>query len=299
MYCYLALPAGVTEQVYSLETTPLAEARRNQSRAVLWTCLDVYTRLLHPMCPFVTEELWQRLPGRGTGCSDGEQASIMVSAWPRAVPAWHSPAAELGMEVALGAIEGARSLRADHHLAKKPAAFCVVCATPDAYAAVAAQADDVATLCGALGAVAVVDASRRGPPGVSAHGSAPGSAHGGGGGAEPAGWPQKIVSDAVKVFVDLAAFAAAAAADGKTGIGSGGGSSGSGGDAAEAKAKQVGKLAKEAAKLAPLIAKLQAKLEDPAYAAKVPAATQAKDREKLDQYAKMHADATDAIKNLA
>ena len=273
--------------------TPLAEARRNQSRAVLWTCLDVYTRLLHPMCPFVTEELWQRLPGRGTGCSDGEQASIMVSAWPRAVPAWHSPAAELGMEVALGAIEGARSLRADHHLAKKPAAFCVVCATPDAYAAVAAQADDVATLCGALGAVAVVDASSPPgtPPGVSAHGG------GGGGGAEPAGWPQKIVSDTVKVFVDLAAFAAASAAASKTGSGSGGGSSGGG--AAEAKAKQVDKLAKEATKLAPLIAKLQAKLEDPAYAAKVPAATQAKDREKLDQYAKMHADATDAIKNLA
>jgi valyl-tRNA synthetase len=255
-------------QVYSQETTPEAEAKRNQSRAVLWTCLDVYTRLLHPMCPFVTEELWQRLPGRGTGCSEGEKASIMVSAWPLVTPAWHHPTAEKRMEVALGAIEGARSLRADHSLAKKPAAFCVLCATPEAYAAMQAQQDDFATLSGAS-AVTVLDASS--------------------GATEPAGWPQKIVSDAVKVFVDLASFTAAAAANQKGGGGGGG---------ADAKEKQIAKLTKEATKLAPLIAKLKSKLEDPAYLSKVPEATQAKDREKLDQYTKMHDDATDAIAKL-
>lgn len=32
------------------------------TRDTLWTCLDSGLRLLHPFMPFVTEELWQRLP---------------------------------------------------------------------------------------------------------------------------------------------------------------------------------------------------------------------------------------------
>lgn len=31
-------------------------------RNALWWSLDVGLRLLHPFMPFVTEELWQRLP---------------------------------------------------------------------------------------------------------------------------------------------------------------------------------------------------------------------------------------------
>ena len=39
-------------------------------RYVLDTCL----RLLHPFMPFITEELWQRLPHKGE--------ALMISPWP-------------------------------------------------------------------------------------------------------------------------------------------------------------------------------------------------------------------------
>ncbi|MDK2848602.1 MAG: valyl-tRNA synthetase, partial [Desulfuromonadales bacterium] len=40
------------------------ETRKATSRAVLYTVLEQLLRLLHPFMPFVTEEIWQALPGR-------------------------------------------------------------------------------------------------------------------------------------------------------------------------------------------------------------------------------------------
>ncbi len=46
------------------------------ARAVAARTFDVALRLLHPIMPFITETLWQRLPGRDA------EASISVTAWP-------------------------------------------------------------------------------------------------------------------------------------------------------------------------------------------------------------------------
>lgn len=43
-----------------------SEQARNTAQACLYLCLDYGLKLIHPAMPFVTEELWQRLPGRGT-----------------------------------------------------------------------------------------------------------------------------------------------------------------------------------------------------------------------------------------
>ena len=261
----------IKPSVYATEATPEANAARDKSRCVLWTCLDVGLRLLHPICPFVTEELWQRLPGRGSGVLAGEKTSIMVSAWPHAIGAWADPAADAAMDVVLGAIEGARSLRADHGLVKRPAAFFVACSTPEAFAAVQAQADDFSNLA-AASSVSVV---------------------GEGGVDKSASIAVKLVSDSVQVFVDVASAAAAPKG------GSGKAAAGGGGGAAAAvlvdTSAQKAKLAKEMGKLEPLIASLRKKLDNPAYLAQVPEKAQTKDREKLEQYSKMHADAAAAL----
>jgi valyl-tRNA synthetase len=57
-----------------------AEAR-GEAQADLVFALDVALRLLHPFMPFITEDLWQRLPlARG----EGQPESLMVAAWPTA-----------------------------------------------------------------------------------------------------------------------------------------------------------------------------------------------------------------------
>ncbi|CAN0465816.1 unnamed protein product, partial [Laminaria digitata] len=39
---------------------------RGIAQSCLYLCLDYGLKLIHPIMPYVTEELWQRLPGRGS-----------------------------------------------------------------------------------------------------------------------------------------------------------------------------------------------------------------------------------------
>src|SRR5882724_3648337 len=58
------------------ESSPLTIRRSAQQ--TLYSCLDAGLRLLHPFMPFVTEELWQRLPRR----PNDSTPSIMLSSYP-------------------------------------------------------------------------------------------------------------------------------------------------------------------------------------------------------------------------
>lgn len=53
------------------------EAKKTMARKVLYTCLDLGMRLLSPFMPFITEELFQRLPRADLGI-----VSICVSSFP-------------------------------------------------------------------------------------------------------------------------------------------------------------------------------------------------------------------------
>ncbi|GIW43916.1 MAG: valine--tRNA ligase [Candidatus Binatia bacterium] len=89
---------------------PLAKADSEdamRTRAVLVEVLDQGLRLLHPIMPFVTEEIWQHLPlARPT-------ASIMVAPFPRADERWRDTDAEDLVLRIVAAIRGVRNLRAD------------------------------------------------------------------------------------------------------------------------------------------------------------------------------------------
>ncbi|MGN6794859.1 MAG: class I tRNA ligase family protein [Streptosporangiaceae bacterium] len=52
--------------------------------AMLRECLDVLTRLMAPIAPFITDEVWSRL--QGSGALPGQPDSVHLATWPRDAP---------------------------------------------------------------------------------------------------------------------------------------------------------------------------------------------------------------------
>ncbi|KAH8105479.1 tRNA synthetases class I-domain-containing protein [Cristinia sonorae] len=88
------------------------EATRKSAQQTLYTCLDHGLRLLHPFMPFVTEELWQRLPRR----PHDPTPSIMVASYPTFDDASVFVEAEKNFDLVFSAIKAGRSLAASYNL---------------------------------------------------------------------------------------------------------------------------------------------------------------------------------------
>jgi valyl-tRNA synthetase len=78
------------------------------ARAVVAQTFDVALRLLHPVMPFITEALWQRLPGRATA------GSISVAAWPRPDARARDPAALEQFGAVQELVSAVRALRGEY-----------------------------------------------------------------------------------------------------------------------------------------------------------------------------------------
>jgi len=88
-----------------LAAAPPGSARRQAIQHTLWSVLARTMALLHPIMPFLTEEVWQRLPHEGE--------SLMVAPWPSADEAWLDQEAERRVDVVMQAVRAQRSLRAE------------------------------------------------------------------------------------------------------------------------------------------------------------------------------------------
>jgi len=82
---------------------------RHHAQRVLLDILGNILRLLHPFMPFITEEIWHKLP-RVNG-------SIMVAPYPAADPALANPAAEAEMALVMDSIVAIRNMRAEMNVA--------------------------------------------------------------------------------------------------------------------------------------------------------------------------------------
>jgi valyl-tRNA synthetase len=85
------------------------EASQAAARTTLATALDDALRLLHPIMPFVTEAVWQRLPRRV-----GDPESLMIAAWPTPRAEGEDDEAEARMAALQELISSVRNLRAEY-----------------------------------------------------------------------------------------------------------------------------------------------------------------------------------------
>jgi valyl-tRNA synthetase len=87
-------------------------AQAQETRAVLVHVLETALRLLHPMMPFITEEIWQRVPR-----SDTQLKTIMLAPYPQvATDALRSTEVEREMTVLQAVIVAARAIRSERDI---------------------------------------------------------------------------------------------------------------------------------------------------------------------------------------
>jgi valyl-tRNA synthetase len=91
------------------------EAPRPRVGEVVLTVLDRALRLLHPVMPFLTEELWQRLPGHEAIHPE----TICLAPYPRREENWESEEVEAGLDALIQIVTRVRALRAELGLPTK------------------------------------------------------------------------------------------------------------------------------------------------------------------------------------
>ncbi|HJR02857.1 MAG TPA: valine--tRNA ligase [Methylomirabilota bacterium] len=128
------------------------EAKAVTQRTLVET-LETTLRLLHPFMPFISEELWQRLPHKGE--------SIMIAAFPKATRKGRDPEAERLMAPVLDFVSAIRTVRSESRIS--PAVELVVTVRP--------TGPDVAG--GLAGRVAVIGSLARAAITVSRDGARP------------------------------------------------------------------------------------------------------------------------------
>ncbi|MBE9520282.1 MAG: valine--tRNA ligase, partial [Proteobacteria bacterium] len=81
------------------------EQAQATGRRVLFMVLEIIVKLLHPITPFVTEEIWSALPG--------SRSSIMTEPFPETVGGWQNEDADAAANLVMGVITGLRNIRSE------------------------------------------------------------------------------------------------------------------------------------------------------------------------------------------
>jgi valyl-tRNA synthetase len=108
--------------------------QRTAARTRLLSVLEQALRLLHPFMPYITEELWQQLPGAGRHllhpAYQEAQATIMLTAYPDPKASAINDAAEWEMQALIDLITRVRNIRAEMQI-KPSEAIPILIGAPD------------------------------------------------------------------------------------------------------------------------------------------------------------------------
>ena len=148
---------------------PDSPAARAVTQRTLVEVLETTLRLLHPFMPFISEELWQRLPHAGDSVP-APARSIMIAPFPKAARKGRDPEAERLMAPVLDVVSAIRTIRSESRIS--PAVELAVTVRPVS-AEVAAALGSSAGIVGALARAAITVAADGGRPASSAMATTP------------------------------------------------------------------------------------------------------------------------------
>jgi valyl-tRNA synthetase len=101
-------------------TAETQSPERDVARTRLISVLEQALRLLHPFMPYITEELWQRLPGVDESllhpAYKGAHATIMLTGFPQGDAALVDERAETEMEALIDLISRVRNIRSEMNI---------------------------------------------------------------------------------------------------------------------------------------------------------------------------------------
>ncbi|KAJ3106634.1 hypothetical protein HDU97_005999 [Phlyctochytrium planicorne] len=112
---YLEICKPVIDSGSAQDASPEKAQAAAAAKEILYTCLEAGLKILHPFMPFVTEELWQRLPKRE---GDPNTKTIMKSAYPIENALWNHPDAEEDFENVQKVARTARSMLTSYNITK-------------------------------------------------------------------------------------------------------------------------------------------------------------------------------------
>ena len=153
-------------------------ARCEQARAMLMLALDTILRLIHPLMPFVSEEIWQhlrlvagdrRMPW---DVAEGPAESIMIARWPTPPAAWIDPRTEEQFGTFLGVVGAIREVRARQNVPPRTRVQA-------ALRLPAATAELLLPMHAAIESMAMVELTAVGPEAAGAAGAATAAVPGG------------------------------------------------------------------------------------------------------------------------
>jgi len=122
-------------------------ALREETRATLMFVLEASLRLLHPFVPFITEELWQRLPES----SREKKSSIALASYPGDSIAARDLGVEGEMATLQAIIVAARTIRSEHEVHPAAEMPLSIRANADAIAFAKERAGAIKTLVKTMG----------------------------------------------------------------------------------------------------------------------------------------------------
>ncbi|GMM33716.1 valine--tRNA ligase [Saccharomycopsis crataegensis] len=143
-----------------LEGTP---EQQKSAKNTLYTCIEAALKMIHPFMPYVTEELWQRLPKRPNDTTE----SIVIAAYPEFQEYFKFPTADSQYELILDITKSIRSLLAQYDIIKNGQVYIEALTTED-YEIAQSQQDLIVSLIKGVNKVEVLKSGDAIPSGCGA-----------------------------------------------------------------------------------------------------------------------------------